>query len=140
MNSPTAIAGSATRSSGTRGRRQPSRLRVQVRGGHDVRRVAVRERNLARLHAHIRACTKCVDAGYIERATPIVAGSATDRIAIVGQAPGAVEVVMGKPFAGRSGAELRRWLGEAGIDEADPPDRAPGPKVVPRQAASGAAR
>jgi len=111
---------------------------VQVRGGHDVRRVAVRERNLARLHARIRACTKCVDAGYLECATPIVAGSATDRIAIVGQAPGAVEVVMGKPFAGRSGAELRRWLGEAGIDDAHLPYRTAVTKCFPGKAASGA--
>src|SRR5439155_11669793 len=44
-------------------------------------------RALARLHARIRACTKCVDAGYLERAQPIVAGSIRDRIAIVGQAP-----------------------------------------------------
>src|SRR5437899_2972341 len=137
MNSPTAIAGSANRSSGTRGRRQPSRLRVTVTGGHDVRRVAGRERHPARLHARIRACTKCVDAGYLECATPIVAGSATDRIAIVGQAPGAVEVVMGKPFAGRSGAELRRWLGEAGIDEAHLPYRTAITKCFPGKAASG---
>src|SRR2546428_3768650 len=134
MNSPTAIAGSANRSSGTRGRRQPYRLRVEVRGGHDVRRVAVSQRALARLHARIRACTKCVDAGYIERATPIVAGSATDRIAIVGQAPGAVEVVMGKPFAGRSGAELRRWLCEAGVDAAHLPRLPTGSQSLPGDA------
>ena len=113
---------------------------MQVRGGHDVRRVAVRERNLARLHARIRACTKCVDAGYIGRATTIVAGSASDRIAIVGQAPGAVEVVMGKPFAGRSGAELRRWLAEAGIDEAHLPYRTAITKCFPGKTASGASR
>ena len=111
---------------------------MEVRGGHDVRRVAVSQRALARLHARIRACTKCVDAGYIERATPIVAGSATDRIAIVGQAPGAVEVVMGQPFAGRSGAELRRWLAEAGIDEAHLPYRTAITKCFPGKAASGA--
>src|SRR3989442_6177065 len=138
MNSPTAIAGSANRFSGTGGRRQPYRLRVEVRGGHDVRRVAVSQRALARLHARIRACTKCVDAGYIERATPIVAGSATDRIAIVGQAPGAVEVVMGQPFAGRSGAELRRWLAETGVHRAQLPYPTSSPKCFPRKAARAA--
>jgi uracil-DNA glycosylase len=75
-----------------------------------------RERLLKRLHARIRACTQCVDAGYLERARPIVAGSIRDRIAIVGQAPGAVEMTVGQPFSGRSGAELRRWLAEADID------------------------
>src|SRR3989442_401479 len=53
MNSPTAIAGSANRSSGTRGRRQPYRLRVEVRGGHDVRRVAVSQRALALLRPRV---------------------------------------------------------------------------------------
>src|SRR5438876_10590318 len=76
-----------------------------------------RGRTLIRLHARIRACTKCVAAGYLERAHPVVAGSIRDRIAIVGQAPGTVELTTGKPFSGRAGAELRRWLAEAGIDE-----------------------
>src|SRR5947207_8037881 len=76
-----------------------------------------RARTLQRLHARIRACTKCVAAGYLERARPVVAGSIRDRIAIVGQAPGAVELTTGQPFSGRSGAELRRWLAQAGIDE-----------------------
>src|SRR5438874_5725844 len=76
-----------------------------------------RARTLQRLHARIRACTKCVAAGYLERARPVVAGSIRDRIAIVGQAPGAVELTTGQPFSGRLGAELRRWLAQAGIDE-----------------------
>jgi uracil-DNA glycosylase family 4 len=74
-------------------------------------------RALERLHARIRECTKCVAAGYLKEARPVVAGSSRDRIAIVGQAPGAVELTTGQPFSGRSGAELRRWLAEAGIDE-----------------------
>ena len=71
-----------------------------------------REGRLQILHARIRACTKCVVAGYIGRARPVVAGSIRDRIGIVGQAPGAVELTTGQPFSGRSGAELRRWLAE----------------------------
>src|SRR5438034_680311 len=67
-------------------------------------------RTLDRLHARIRACTKCVAAGYLEHARPIVAGSIRDRIAIVGQAPGAVELTTGQPFSGRPGAELRRCI------------------------------
>jgi uracil-DNA glycosylase len=37
---------------------------------------------------------------------------------LVGQAPGKTEVVDRRPFAGRAGRTLFRWLGEVGIDEA----------------------
>ena len=37
---------------------------------------------------------------------------------LVGQAPGKVEAVGGRPFAGRAGKTLFRWLERAGIDEA----------------------
>src|SRR5882672_12284059 len=100
--------------------------------------VADRQRALARLHSRIRACTKCVDAGYLPSAFPIVAGKASDRVMIVGQAPGAVELTTGLPFSGRAGAELRRWLAEAGIDEAHLPYRTAITKCFPGKAASGA--
>lgn len=96
-----------------------------------------RNRALDRLHERIRACTKCVDAGYIERARPIVAGSSRDRIAIVGQAPGAVELTTGQPFSGRSGAELRRWLAEAGIDQDHLPYRTAITKCFPGKSQTG---
>jgi uracil-DNA glycosylase family 4 len=96
-----------------------------------------RARALARLHARIRACTKCVTAGYLERARPIVAGSIADRIAIVGQAPGAVELTTGQPFSGRSGAELRRWLAEAGIDADQLPYRPAITKCFPGKSPTG---
>jgi uracil-DNA glycosylase len=99
---------------------------------------AARARSLARLHSRIRACTKCVDAGHLERARPVVAGSITDRIAIVGQAPGAVELTTGMPFSGRSGAELRRWLAQAGIDERHIPYRTAITKCFPGKAPTGA--
>lgn len=37
---------------------------------------------------------------------------------LVGQAPGKVEMGGGKPFAGRAGRTLFRWLERAGLDEA----------------------
>jgi uracil-DNA glycosylase len=92
---------------------------------------------LADLHARIRACTKCVAAGYLERARPVVAGSIGDRIAIVGQAPGAVELTTGQPFSGRSGAELRRWLAVAGIDEDHLPYRTAITKCFPGRSPTG---
>jgi len=100
--------------------------------------VASGERALALLHARIRACTKCVDAGRLPSAFPIVAGNASDRVMIIGQAPGAVELTTGLPFSGRAGAELRRWLAEAGIDEAHLPYRTAITKCFPGKAASGA--
>jgi len=92
-----------------------------------------RERALVRLHARIRACTKCVNAGHLASAFPIVAGNASDRVMIIGQAPGAVELTTGLPFSGRAGAELRRWLAVAGIDEAHLPYRTAITKCFPRE-------
>ncbi|HEV8471047.1 MAG TPA: uracil-DNA glycosylase family protein [Candidatus Limnocylindria bacterium] len=96
-----------------------------------------RGRALTRLQARIRACTKCVDAGYLDRAQPIVAGSVRDRVAIIGQAPGEVELTTGKPFSGRAGAELRRWLADAGIDEDRLPYRTSITKCFPGKSPTG---
>jgi uracil-DNA glycosylase len=92
---------------------------------------------MRRLHARIHACTKCVDAGLLERARPVVAGSARDRIAIVGQAPGTVELTTGQPFSGRSGVELRRWLADAGIDDEHLPYRTAITKCFPGKSPTG---
>src|SRR5258708_35936794 len=83
---------------------------------------------LKRLHARIRACTRCVAAGYLEQAAPVVAGAIRDRVMIVGQAPGVVELTTRVPFSGRAGAELRRWLAHAG----NPPDARPCRPAVPQ--------
>ena len=40
------------------------------------------------------------------------------RVMLVGQAPGQVEAEGGRPFSGRAGRTLFRWLARAGIDEA----------------------
>lgn len=42
---------------------------------------------------------------------------------LVGQAPGRVESEGGKPFAGRAGRTLFRWLARAGLDEAGARER-----------------
>lgn len=90
-----------------------------------------------RLHRSIRSCTRCADAGYIPAARPVVAGKRGDRIAIIGQAPGAVELTTGQPFSGRSGAILRRWLADAGISEDQLPYRTAITKCFPGKALSG---
>lgn len=71
-----------------------------------------------------RACRRCADAGYIPRAHPVFSGHAGQHILLVGQAPGPVEQDQSRPFAGRSGRQLMRWLVRAGLrDEADVRDR-----------------
>lgn len=92
---------------------------------------------LARLQARIRACTRCVTAGYLARAAPVIDGDMTDRVMIVGQAPGIVELTTRLPFSGRAGAELRRWLARAGISAADLPYRTSVTKCFPGKAATG---
>lgn len=57
---------------------------------------------------------------------------------IIGQAPGAIELSTGLPFSGRAGAELRRWLAVAGIDEGHLPYRTSITKCFPGKAATGA--
>lgn len=125
-----ALPGCAT----PRAKSQSSVMSARVRG-----RTATdpRERALVRLHARLRACTRCVDAGYLPTAFPIVAGHASDRVMIIGQAPGAIELTTGLPFSGRAGAELRRWLAVAGIDETRLPYRTAITKCFPGKAASG---
>lgn len=94
-------------------------------------------RELADLHARIRACAKCVAAGHLQHARPIVAGGPADRIAIVGQAPGSVELETGMPFSGRSGDVIRQWMAEAGLGSGEMPYRTSITKCFPGKATSG---
>src|SRR5881409_2593281 len=71
--------------------------------------------SLARLHRDILGCTRCVDAGYLARAAPVLSGYADNRIMLIGQAPGAVEAERRLPFQGRSGRVLMQWLARAGF-------------------------
>jgi uracil-DNA glycosylase family 4 len=79
----------------------------------------VRWRTLPSLQHAQRACTRCEDRGYIERAHPVFSGHAGQRIMLVGQAPGPVEQDQSRPFAGRSGRQLMRWLIRAGFSDED---------------------
>jgi uracil-DNA glycosylase len=78
---------------------------------------------VAELHARILACRLCQDAGYIERAAPVVAGKSGNRIMLIGQAPGVTELEVRRPFAGRAGKELFRWMASIGINEEEFRDR-----------------
>lgn len=58
---------------------------------------------------------RCVDTGHLERAHPVFSGRSGQRIMLVGQAPGPVENDVTRPFAGRAGAHLMRWMRSAGF-------------------------
>lgn len=68
------------------------------------------------LDAHRGALAACRRCGHAD-ALPILAGARATRVLLVGQAPGKTEVVDRRPFAGRAGKTLFRWLAQAGIDE-----------------------
>lgn len=84
-----------------------------------VGRAPVSSRRLGLLQRDQRACTRCADAGYIPHAHPVFSGHAAQRIMLVGQAPGPVEQDQSRPFAGRAGRQLMRWLVRAGFDDED---------------------
>jgi uracil-DNA glycosylase len=70
-----------------------------------------------RLHTHCRALAQCRRCGHPDGVVPIVSHARSPKVMLVGQAPGKVETTGGKPFAGRAGRTLFRWLARAGLDE-----------------------
>jgi uracil-DNA glycosylase len=76
---------------------------------------------LAALQAEMRACRRCVAAGYLVRADSVAGfrGRAGDRIMLIGQAPGRVSVERGVPFSGPGGRVLDSWLVRAGFAPGD---------------------
>ena len=67
------------------------------------------------IHAQeLSACRRCGHDGVI----PIVSRPRSPRAMLVGQAPGQTEVVDQRPFAGRAGRTLFRWLERTGLEEA----------------------
>jgi uracil-DNA glycosylase len=57
-----------------------------------------------------RVCRACVEAGYPLESWPVFEGTPGQRAYLLGQAPGAVEGEERRPWRGRAGATLRRWL------------------------------
>ena len=75
-------------------------------------------RNVRRwLETHATELTACRLCGH-EGVIPIVSRPSSPRAMLVGQAPGQTETVDQRPFAGRAGKTLFRWLERAGLDEA----------------------
>lgn len=70
---------------------------------------------LERHRAELSACRRCANPPGV---LPILSRAAAPRIMLVGQAPGQTEMTSQRPFNGRAGRTLFRWLATAGIDEA----------------------
>lgn len=71
------------------------------------------------LEAHATALSRCRRCTFDDPAVlPVISAARQPLAMLVGQAPGKTEVVDRRPFAGRAGRTLFRWLAEAGIDEA----------------------
>jgi uracil-DNA glycosylase len=73
-------------------------------------------RSLASLQRDNRVCRACAEAGYPIESLPVLEGRPGQRAMIVGQAPGVIEGEERRPWRGRAGQTLRRWL-ELGEDE-----------------------
>jgi uracil-DNA glycosylase len=76
----------------------------------------------AELRAHqeaCRSCTRCVRDGIIPEAAPVFSGVFGAPFYLVGQAPGPTERESRKPFWGRAGKELDRWMLRAGFESAE---------------------
>ena len=69
-----------------------------------------RYRSLASLQRDNRVCRACAEAGYPLESLPVVQPYAGQRAYMFGQAPGVVEGEERRPWRGRAGQTLRRWL------------------------------
>ncbi len=71
------------------------------------------------LQEEMRACRKCLAAGYEIAPGAVFSGPAPSPLMLVGQAPGITEAEVKRPFNASSGTRLFQWLAEAGFDEDD---------------------
>jgi uracil-DNA glycosylase len=74
-------------------------------------RRAASYRSLASLQRDNRRCRACIEAGYPLESLPVLEGRTGQRAYMFGQAPGIVEGEQRRPWRGRAGQTLRRWLG-----------------------------
>jgi uracil-DNA glycosylase len=67
-------------------------------------------RSLVSLQRDNRACRACGQAGFPIESPPVFEGRAGQRAYLLGQAPGVLEGEERRPWRGRAGRTLRRWL------------------------------
>jgi uracil-DNA glycosylase len=70
----------------------------------------VTHRSIASLQRANALCRACSEAGFRLESRPVFEGRAGQRAYLYGQAPGVVEAAEGRPWRGRAGQTLRRWL------------------------------
>lgn len=75
--------------------------------------------SLAQLHAEMRACRRCLDAGHAIAPGAVFSAGAEKRALLIGQAPGVTEAEVKRPFNAGSGKRLFQWLAAAGWEEED---------------------
>ncbi|HYL06904.1 MAG TPA: uracil-DNA glycosylase family protein [Candidatus Udaeobacter sp.] len=76
-------------------------------------------RALADLQVECRACHICADQGLVAEANPTFSGVWGAPFFLVGQAPGPAERASRRPFSGRAGKELDRWMLRAGFADVE---------------------
>jgi uracil-DNA glycosylase family 4 len=67
-------------------------------------------RSLGSLQRDNRVCRACVEAGFPLESLPVLEGHAGQHAYLFGQAPGVLEGQARRPWRGRAGQNLRRWL------------------------------
>jgi uracil-DNA glycosylase family 4 len=67
-------------------------------------------RSIASLQRRNARCRRCLEAGFPILPRPVFAGHAGQRAYLYGLAPGRIEAETGRPWQGRAGRTLRRWL------------------------------
>jgi uracil-DNA glycosylase len=67
-------------------------------------------RSFASLQRDLAVCRACAEAGYPLESLPVIAPYSGQRAYMFGQAPGSVEGFERRPWRGRAGRTLRRWL------------------------------
>jgi uracil-DNA glycosylase len=68
-------------------------------------------RSVRSLQRDNRACRACLEAGHPLESLPVLEGREGQRAYLFGQAPGVLEGQELRPWRGRAGQTLRRWLG-----------------------------
>jgi uracil-DNA glycosylase family 4 len=58
----------------------------------------------------LRVCRACLEAGHPLESLPVLSDWAGQRVYLYGQAPGELEGAERRPWRGRAGRTLRRWL------------------------------
>jgi uracil-DNA glycosylase len=71
------------------------------------------------LQSEMRACRRCLEAGYDIVPGAVFSGPAPAALMLVGQAPGVTEAQVKRPFNASSGTRLFQWLAVAGLEEAE---------------------